>query len=160
MLNNSWLGLKILELFLLNTRGIKSLIKLVPYFYHFSTNYYGFPNLIKKRKEESYQQWWAKTSPAGPGLTELGSARARAGRFAQRPSAFWITSKEATTLFMCLSDIRAKHPILLFLHNSSLWPCTGRTPDRNRAHSPVGTRSDDAKRMGSITDANWIPLYT
>jgi hypothetical protein len=51
MLNNSWLGLKILELFLLNTRGIyKSKINpIILSFLEFPLN---FLSLVEKEKEK------------------------------------------------------------------------------------------------------------
>jgi hypothetical protein len=66
MLHNSWLGLKILELFLLNTKEFRSLVKLVPYFYHFSRISYGFPNLVIKRKEEIIHSTGPKPAQADP----------------------------------------------------------------------------------------------
>jgi hypothetical protein len=47
--------------------------------------------------------------------------RARSSNFALRPLAIWITGKEPTTLFICLTNICAKTPQFLFLHQINPW---------------------------------------
>ena len=71
MLNNSWLGLKILELFYKILEEFRSLVKLVPYFYHFSRISNGFPNLIRKRKGETINSVGPKPAQPAQIYTEL-----------------------------------------------------------------------------------------
>jgi hypothetical protein len=71
MLNNSWLGLKILELFYKILEEFRSLVKLVPYFYHFSRISNGFPNLIRKRKGETINSIGPKPAQPAQIYTEL-----------------------------------------------------------------------------------------
>jgi hypothetical protein len=74
----------------------------------------------------------ARLKPAQYG-PPAGETRACAGHLAQRPSAFWITSKEATTLFTCLWHLR-KTPHTSF--SSQLQVPNG---ERRRARSPVNS---------------------
>jgi hypothetical protein len=52
LVNNSWLGLKILELFLLSSRGIYESSKIAPYFYHFLKFPINSLSLAEKEKEK------------------------------------------------------------------------------------------------------------
>jgi hypothetical protein len=67
---------------------------------------------------------------------------------------------EPMALFICLSDVCAKAPELLFLYGLGPRPHTGRTPGGNRAYSPAMTRSNGVKCIGSITVATRTPFYT
>jgi hypothetical protein len=75
---------------------------LVPYFYHFSRIFDGFPNFIRKRKGKTINS-------TGPKLAQVHEERrhtyGHAVNYAKRPSVFQITDEEPLASIHCLSDI-------------------------------------------------------
>ena len=112
MLHNSWLGLKILELFLLNTKEFRSLVKLVPYFYHFSRISYGFPNLIRKRKEEISNSVGPKPAQVGPTAAESRPRPRARWRLCRKALEVLSNRKRVRLLFPGVTDISQKGPLV------------------------------------------------
>jgi hypothetical protein len=83
-----------------------SLVKLVPWFYHFSIISYKFPKSGGKKEK----QWIVLGSiqPKSARRREKHArARARDVQFTQRTLVIQITGKEPYTLFICVSGINS-----------------------------------------------------
>jgi hypothetical protein len=109
---------------------------MVSYFYHFSTNFYGFPNLIGKRKGKiikvlgrNQPNRHRPTQKSGAPATTWVDLRKGPWSFKQLRSAHWYYSHEALTL--------TSKPFFLVLFMSAR-PSTmpHRTPDCRYRSSP------------------------
>jgi hypothetical protein len=94
---------------------------LVPYFYHFSRIYDGFPNLIRKRKGETINSTGPKPAQPAQVHAERGRACDCTVSFAKRPSVFQITGEEPLATVHCLSDICIETLRILFLLQTKPW---------------------------------------
>jgi hypothetical protein len=94
---------------------------LVPYFYHFSRIYDGFPNLIRKRKGETINSTGPKPAQPAQVHAERGRACDCTVSFVKRPSVFQITGEEPLATVHCLSDICIETLRILFLLQTKPW---------------------------------------
>jgi hypothetical protein len=96
--------------------NFRSLVKLVPCFYHFFTIFNGFHKLPGKRKEKIINRTRLSSAQISPRTGKR--ACARPGDFAQRPMMFQTTSEEPMALFYYVTDNFTE--VLLFpnLYNS------------------------------------------
>jgi hypothetical protein len=131
---------------------------LIPWFYHFYTIFYKFPNLSAKRKRKGMNSDGLKPAQASPRTGKRARARFCAGDIVQRTPVKLITRKESLALFLCLTDVCIIPLILLFLHG--LWSTTEPCRLHGRSHDSTmmatrtgGNKLTDVKRKPSRAKA-------
>jgi hypothetical protein len=124
---------------------------LVWHFYHFSTIFYRFLKLDKKRKGKRFEQYWADSSPGWPNYSR--SAPAPMPTLHQDPRLFEYPKARSTHYWDESLTVYKKNLHVLFFHKPK--PTTRNNPRRTPASL---FRPDDATaRAPGRQGHNWTP---
>jgi hypothetical protein len=146
MLQNSLFDLKIMELFLLNTMENSKSRKIGLTFLPFSAIFYKFLKLDRKRKEKRWNSVGPNLAQAAQPAQESACARSRAGSFAKKPSAFWLT--QGGFVYCCPESLTVSKETPQVLFPSTLRsPTTTSAAELRRAHRPTKWGKDWRSRV-------------